>query len=161
MVELAGDHVVRLGAAVVGFLASGCRVSEGRLFICGARAGDGGRELLAWVGSGGGESSAGAKSGLGWLGAVKAARLAPAKEAVSLAVCCTVLTGHGVALRAGSADASRCSEALVELVMVELAGDHVVRLGAAVIRLLAGGGRVSEGSLLVSGARTGDGSGEL
>merc|ERR1719198_818927 len=121
MVELAGDHVIRLGAAVVGFLASGCRVSEGSLLVCGARTGDTGRELLAWVGSRGRESSASAKISLGWLRALKAARLAPAKEAVSLAVCCAVLTGHSVALGAGSADASRCGEALVELVMVELA----------------------------------------
>merc|ERR1719503_348239 len=109
MVEVASEHVVRAGAAVVGLLAGNLRISESGLLI--SVAGTSGGQLLAWGGCRGLESCACGKGLLRWLSARKAARLAPAEEAISLAVLGTVLTGCGVALRATRADAGRGGEA--------------------------------------------------
>jgi len=148
MVELASENVVRAGAAVVGLLASHRRISKGSLLIPSAST-TSGCQLLARVSRGSSETCAGGKDLLCRLSAGEAARLAPAEKAVSLAVRGTILAGCSIALRALGADAGRRGEAGVELVMVELASENVVRAGAAVVGLLASRLRISKRGLLV------------
>merc|ERR1712159_403520 len=124
VVEVASEHIVRAGAAVVGLLASHLRISERGLLI--SRAGSSGLQLLARLGCSGLEASACGKGLLSWLSAGEAARLTPAKKAIGLAVLGAVLASCCVALRASGADAGRGSEALVELVVVEVASEHIV-----------------------------------
>jgi len=100
VVELASDDVVCSGAAVVGLGANNLRISEGSLLISAACASGGSLQLLAWVSDAGGEAGASRKGVLSRLGAGQAAFLAPAEEAVGLAVLGTVLASHCVALGA-------------------------------------------------------------
>merc|ERR1712046_55273 len=152
MVKLASDDVGGSGATVLGLLADHLRISESSLLISTACTGS---SLEAWISNSGCEASACGKSVLGRLGAGQATRLAPAEEAVCLAVLGTVLASRCVALRACRSDANGCSEAAVELVMIKLASDDVEGCGAAVVGLLANNLRISESSLLISTACTG------
>merc|ERR1719152_231447 len=105
------------------------------------------------------EASACIQSRLGLIccAAVQAALLAPAKEACGLAILGCVLTIGCVALGASSTNAQLASEAIVELVMVEVACQHVVCSETTVRASLANSGTVSQCSLLVSTAGTSHG----
>merc|ERR1712070_379390 len=155
MIKLAGDGVESSGAAVVGLLASGCRICECSLLVCGASTCNLSLQLLlARVSCWRGEPSACGEGLLRGLGAGKATGLAPAEQAISFAVCGAILARHGVALGASGRNAGGGSEARVELVMIKLASDDVESCGAAVVGLLASGCRICECSLLVGRTST-------
>merc|ERR1712156_338975 len=109
--------------------------------------------LHAWLSHGRREAGAAAQCILSGLGAGEAARLAPAKEASSLAVLETILGNRVVALRATSADAQVGLHASSELVVID-AGE-TKRLLAASILLLANSGGIRKCSLVISAAGTG------
>jgi hypothetical protein len=98
------------------------------------------------------ETCALGKGLLCWLGAGQAPSLAPAKEAVSLAVLGAVLTCGGIALRTSLGNANGGGEAFVEPVMIEVASENVVRGSTTIIGLLARVLRISERSLLIGSA---------
>merc|ERR1712063_61358 len=106
--------------------------------------------LHAWVCNGWREASATTQCILSWLGAAEATRLAPAKEACSLAVLEAIVSDGVVALGTSSTDAKVGLNAGNELVMVD--AGHTQSLLAACILLLANCGGISQGCLVISPA---------
>merc|ERR1719336_2197901 len=108
--------------------------------------------LKAWLSDGRSEASATTQCILSWLGAAEATRLAPAKEAYSLAVLEAVVSDGVVALGASSADAKVGLNAGHELIVVDAC--HTKSLLAACILLLADCGGISQSSLVIGTAST-------
>merc|ERR1711988_1931132 len=95
------------------------------------------------------EASACIQSRLGLIccAAVQAALLAPAKEALGLAILGCILAIGRIALGAPSTDAQLASEAIVELVVVEVACQHVVCSKTTIRASLANSGTIRQCSL--------------
>jgi len=84
-------------------------------------------EILARVSCCWGKTSARGKCLLRGLCAGQATRLAPAKKTVGFAILGAVFASRCVALSASLGNANGSREAIVEFVVIELAGENVVR----------------------------------
>jgi len=124
------------------------RISKGSLVVRGAAT----CGLKARLGHSSGKPSTSGKIILSWLGAIKAALLAPSKEACSLAILESIGGSGIVALAAGSGDAKVRLDTRSELVMVD-AGEGQSLLAACVL-LLTNILRISKGSLVIRRATT-------
>merc|ERR550537_1768649 len=90
------------------------------------------------------EASAAVQSRLGFVrsAAIQAALLAPAQEAIRLAVLGSILTIGGIALGATRGHTDFACEASVELVMIEIAGHNVVSTQSTVGASFANNSRI-------------------
>jgi len=136
-----------LGACIL-LLTNILRISKGGLVI--TRATTSGLE--ARLGPSSREASTSGKIILSWLGAVKAALLAPSKEARRLAVLESISGSCIIALAAGRRDAEIRLNTRRELVVVN-ASEAQSLLGACVL-LLTNILRIRKGGLVIRGATT-------
>jgi hypothetical protein len=151
MVEVASKDVVGVLATVSSLLANCVWVRDRSLVISRASTS---RCFKAWRGRATGETRALVQVCLRRLHAVKAALLAPTKEASCFAILGSEVTRHSKALAASCRDANCGCQATIELVMVEVASNDVVSALATVSSLLANGIRIRNGSLIICRAST-------